>query len=113
MLFIFFFFNDTATTEIYTYGHTLSLHDALPIYAAQRCAGDDQRRDEGGQLGVDRVHALEVAGAVLGQRSVPAADAGLVRAASQAHHLSQVGCHRVDQRLVGQSESAVVAVATY
>src|SRR3712207_7864646 len=27
---LFFFFNDTATTEIYT----LSLHDALPIYAA-------------------------------------------------------------------------------
>src|SRR5436189_4776844 len=26
----FFFFNDTATTEIYT----LSLHDALPIYSA-------------------------------------------------------------------------------
>src|SRR3546814_15076880 len=26
-----FLFNDTATTEIYTYGHTLSLHDALPI----------------------------------------------------------------------------------
>src|SRR6266849_5219560 len=32
--FFFFFFNDTATTEIYT----LSLHDALPISAAQaRC----------------------------------------------------------------------------
>src|SRR6266566_8455256 len=29
---IFFFFNDTATTEIYT----LSLHDALPISAASR-----------------------------------------------------------------------------
>src|SRR5258707_7597055 len=29
---IFFFFNDTATTEIYT----LSLHDALPIYARHR-----------------------------------------------------------------------------
>mgnify|MGYP002527476983 CR=1 FL=1 len=27
-VFLFFFFNDTATTEIYT----LSLHDALPIY---------------------------------------------------------------------------------
>src|SRR3546814_18539356 len=27
-----FFFNDTATTEIYTYGHTPSLHDALPIW---------------------------------------------------------------------------------
>src|SRR3546814_8845815 len=28
---LFFFFKDTATTEIYTYGHTLSLHEALPI----------------------------------------------------------------------------------
>src|SRR5216117_4515491 len=27
----FFFFNDTATTEIYTRKDTLSLHDALPI----------------------------------------------------------------------------------
>src|SRR2546430_11844044 len=33
----FFFFNDTATTEIYT----LSLHDALPIYIA----GNDRRGD--------------------------------------------------------------------
>src|SRR3546814_5746144 len=31
---MFFFFKDPATTEIYTYGHTLSLHDALPIYAS-------------------------------------------------------------------------------
>src|ERR1019366_10703830 len=31
VLILFFFFNDTATTEIYT----LSLHDALPIYHAQ------------------------------------------------------------------------------
>src|SRR3546814_4103001 len=30
---VFFVFNDTATTENYTYGHTLSLHDALPICA--------------------------------------------------------------------------------
>eukprot|EP01047_Picozoa_sp_COSAG01_P141432 COSAG01_NODE_72463_length_253_cov_0.500000_2_plen_41_part_01 len=27
---VFFFFNDTATTEIYTIAYTLSLHDALP-----------------------------------------------------------------------------------
>src|SRR3546814_13839384 len=27
-----FFCNDTAPTEIYTYYHTLSLHDALPIW---------------------------------------------------------------------------------
>src|SRR5260370_26550304 len=33
-LYPFFFFNDTATTEIYT----LSLHDALPIYTAKNTA---------------------------------------------------------------------------
>src|SRR3712207_7263966 len=32
-----FFFNDTATTEIYT----LSLHDALPIYVAARFGGEE------------------------------------------------------------------------
>src|SRR2546422_8523807 len=32
-LFVFFFFNDTATTEIYT----LSLHDALPIFFSGPC----------------------------------------------------------------------------
>src|SRR3712207_9286272 len=35
-----FFFNDTATTEIYT----LSLHDALPIYQRGRELGEDHRR---------------------------------------------------------------------
>src|SRR2546426_4483385 len=35
-LFFFFFFNDTATTEIYT----LSLHDALPISERRRAQGD-------------------------------------------------------------------------
>jgi len=47
-LFFFFFFNDTATTEIYT----LSLHDALPIWSedpdeaatGQRVAIDTGRR---------------------------------------------------------------------
>src|SRR3546814_9076637 len=32
LLAVLFFFNATATTEIYTYCHTLSLHDALPIF---------------------------------------------------------------------------------
>src|SRR2546430_12137783 len=36
---LFFFFNDTATTEIYT----LSLHDALPISLGDRGASDDRR----------------------------------------------------------------------
>src|SRR6056300_598927 len=34
--FLFFFFNDTATTEIYTKLNTLSLHDALPISSRRR-----------------------------------------------------------------------------
>src|SRR3546814_7184961 len=40
MLCTVFFFNETATTDIYTYGHTLSLHDALPI-----CVGLLESRD--------------------------------------------------------------------
>src|SRR5210317_937133 len=32
--FFIFFFNDTATTEIYPLSYTLSLHDALPIYSS-------------------------------------------------------------------------------
>src|SRR3712207_7443161 len=39
MLSFFFFFNDTATTEIYT----LSLHDALPIWIALVPAEVDHR----------------------------------------------------------------------
>src|SRR5256885_14425839 len=50
----FFFFNDTATTEIYT----LSLHDALPIYLYPGIADQDVDAAEGpgGLLdrGVDR-----------------------------------------------------------
>src|SRR2546430_16242611 len=39
LIFLFFFFNDTATTEIYT----LSLHDALPIsdaHSARKLGGE-------------------------------------------------------------------------
>src|SRR5260370_30179304 len=45
LCFVFFFFNDTATTEIYT----LSLHDALPISHLGPCpghsTGDDRATD--------------------------------------------------------------------
>src|SRR5258708_39242209 len=40
LCFSFFFFNDTATTEIYT----LSLHDALPILIGQADAAQRGRR---------------------------------------------------------------------
>src|SRR2546430_17561373 len=43
--FVFFFFNDTATTEIYT----LSLHDALPILAAPIFAQNAQPASAGAQ----------------------------------------------------------------
>src|SRR2546426_8866564 len=58
---LFFFFNDTATTEIYT----LSLHDALPIFEEQRLIlrravpGDDLRV-RAGPLG-GREHRPELA----------------------------------------------------
>src|SRR5258708_4155751 len=45
----FFFFNDTATTEIYT----LSLHDALPICADEILHGDDGRVVGAGDGDVD------------------------------------------------------------
>src|SRR3546814_1070931 len=41
-------FNDTATTESYTYWHTLSLHDALPISTprpSRACRGAPPRSD--------------------------------------------------------------------
>src|SRR2546430_11891510 len=50
----FFFFNDTATTEIYT----LSLHDALPIY---RRAGTDVGRLRRAGAGRARVHRAAAA----------------------------------------------------
>src|SRR5690349_23320809 len=52
MCFLFFFFNDTATTEIYT----LSLHDALPILAGDR----HQRLDDDVVRGRQLAHPREV-----------------------------------------------------
>src|SRR3546814_3512093 len=44
ILMIYCFFNHPATTEIYTYLHTLSLPDSLPIYGG---VGDDDERRPG------------------------------------------------------------------
>ena len=61
---VFFFFNDTATTEIYT----LSLHDALPICHRGSYAFDDEGAPatttqliKDGEL-VGRLHSRETAG---------------------------------------------------
>src|SRR2546428_3411725 len=45
---VFFFFNDTATTEIYT----LSLHDALPIYDAAQAKHPRPREQDDSQAGL-------------------------------------------------------------
>src|SRR3712207_9029196 len=62
----FFFFNDTATTEIYT----LSLHDALPIYAG----GCVRRRAPKGRLQPDGT-ALDLG--LVADLDVPARHAGV------------------------------------
>src|SRR5258708_11095066 len=57
-----FFFNDTATTEIYT----LSLHDALPIYAVQH----DVRNHSQQGLRMPAQAGHEIAGDVLAGEGV-------------------------------------------
>src|SRR3546814_18647532 len=62
--FYIFFFNNTATTEIYTDLHTLSLHDALPIFVdildihgeAFEAVGQLARD----RLAVEAAHLLEI-----------------------------------------------------
>src|SRR3712207_7609820 len=73
----FFFFNDTATTEIYT----LSLHDALPIYVAGFRWGRDRGYAVLVEMDADGSHhpeqlpallaALVDADLVLGSRCAP------------------------------------------
>src|SRR3712207_6540159 len=66
-----FFFNDTATTEIYT----LALHDALPIYDGEEERGQraDEAEDAGGQR--ERRHA-RVRRREVGCRAAPVARSG-------------------------------------
>src|SRR2546426_7541075 len=56
--FFFFFFNDTATTEIYT----LSLHDALPIFGLRRLARRRRGARGGRNLGSAGNGALRLKG---------------------------------------------------
>src|SRR5476649_3096467 len=54
--FFFFFFNDTATTEIYT----LSLHDALPIFLHRRDRRRGSSGDRPGDEGRSEEHTSEL-----------------------------------------------------
>ena len=79
--------------------------------AAEGGAGDGEAGRGGGQVGVDGVDAVEVAGAVLGERAHPAAHPHLGRLAAQRHRVAQVGEHRGDERVVVEGQRGVVAVA--
>src|SRR6266536_5437315 len=70
---VFFFFNDTATTEIYT----LSLHDALPITYRQR-VGLFQRPSVG--VVVQALLDPEVAGVMFTQNPITGADERMIEA---------------------------------
>src|SRR3546814_18217802 len=96
-VYVCFFVNDTATTEIYTYGHTLSLHDALPIWigpddelidprtlplgVAESWAGGRHRFD--GALSLDRSGPFGYTVRVVPRHELAAsaAETGLVRIA--------------------------------
>src|SRR2546430_3840955 len=77
----FFFFNDTATTEIYT----LSLHDALPIW----------RKRRGGLL-VGSDHGLDLRGGEGEQR--PAGDGGRAARGDQATGEGRHACESSDRK---------------
>src|SRR3546814_17759352 len=93
LVLVVFLFNDTATTEIYTYGHTLSLHDALPI-----CL-DQERRP------VVRPDQDEVAPAQIGGGAIHGAQAGLAveRTLGSDGHFGRGGGRIVRHRVAAGS----------
>src|SRR3546814_4724899 len=113
------FFRSTATTSIYTYGHPLSLHDALPISRARQLHGlaphQVQRLDagralvQGGDAGIARelLHAVfgdvamatEALQRVVGALHAPFGEAGLGDRGKEAEQ--GVGL-RTFFRIVGQ-----------
>src|SRR3546814_14973033 len=66
-----FFFNETATTYTYTYCHTLSLHDALPVWARSISSMYEGRA----LLAVSRGPRVRVSGGVVGVPGLLAAAA--------------------------------------
>src|SRR2546427_4709150 len=100
--FFFFFFNDTATTEIYT----LSLHDALPIY------GVDEPPARSGQVTLsveaapdeqNSVHPVAL-DPMVGTRHVHAAAGHGERRSQRTERLAQIRVDRVAGGL-GEVES--------
>src|SRR3546814_15278387 len=106
------FFNDTATTEIYTYVHTLSLHDALPIFLSNDRQKFESRQHNdlhgfaGARLARDLAH---VACKARSCRSAPMACAQAAQAAFRS--FLDVGNDQLEFRHAPPDRSAVATVA--
>src|SRR5256885_5453749 len=96
---LFFFFNDTATTEIYT----LSLHDALPISARQGSAGCEAR------FCADRARGSGSAAAV------PAAERGKSLCDRSEEHTSELQspCNLVCRLLLEKKNKNIYTLSSY
>src|SRR2546425_347987 len=92
MLFFFFFFNDTATTEIYT----LSLHDALPIseVGPARCGGDRPVAATRLAVAHETVRLVQEAAAIDGLRRPSSRVHEAVRGGQGRHHFAAAHGHR-------------------
>src|SRR3712207_8161919 len=100
----FIFFNDTATTEIYT----LSRHDALPIYSRARRGRGPLQRDA--EVGLDcprqRNHPREEIG---GRRRRAVSRRGLYRVRTEEHTSElQSRQYLVCRLLLGKKHNSIV-----
>src|SRR2546430_16341780 len=84
ILSFFFFFNDTATTEIYT----LSLHDALPISQSLEGAGIGADLDAAEMMHAGKEGRNPHGGGVVRERSQPEADRKSTRLNSSHSQIS-------------------------
>src|SRR3546814_9157904 len=75
-----FFFNDTETSDIYTYAPTLSLHDALPI-----CGGSGGVNSTGGGAAGDSGAGGPAGGVSAGAASAGGGSAGPASSRSEEH----------------------------
>src|SRR3712207_7888843 len=100
----FFFFNDTATTEIYT----LSLHDALPIYDGA---------PNGGRIAADGLAALgQPRGALLidgraGGGEIPLVGVARHQGRSEEHTSELQSCQYLVCRLLLEKKNSVVVTS--
>src|SRR2546422_7891576 len=98
VVFLLFFFNDTATTEIYT----LSLHDALPIYLLPALAQEEL--DEGAR-------GLRIAGAGEDRHGLRR-DEGVLRSEEHTSEL-QSRLHLVCRLLLEKKKNRVTSLVQH